>query len=50
MIGPEKLRRLSRAAEAWLAAHPESAQLEVRFEAVGIREGRLVRVDALVSS
>jgi Holliday junction resolvase-like predicted endonuclease len=50
MIGPEKLRRLSRAAEAWLAAHPECAQLEVRFEAVGIREGRLVRVDALVSS
>jgi Holliday junction resolvase-like predicted endonuclease len=49
MIGPEKLRRLSRAAEAWLAAHPECAQLEVRFEAVGIRDGRLVRVDALVS-
>jgi putative endonuclease len=44
MVGPEKLRRLLRAAETWLAAHPECAGLEVRVEAVGVREGRLQRV------
>lgn len=44
MVGPEKVRRLVRAAETWLAAHPECAALEVRLEAVGIREGRLQRV------
>jgi putative endonuclease len=44
MVGPEKLRRLRRAAETWLAAHPECASLEVRVEAVGVREGRLRRV------
>jgi putative endonuclease len=44
MVGPEKLRRLLRAAETWLAAHPECASLEVRLEAVGVREGRLRRV------
>jgi putative endonuclease len=49
MVGREKLRRLSQAAETWLAAHPECARLEARFEAVGIRDGRLVRVDAPVA-
>jgi putative endonuclease len=44
MVGPEKLRRLRRAAETWLAAHPECTSLEVRVEAVGVREGRLRRV------
>jgi putative endonuclease len=44
MVGPEKLRRLTRAAETWLAAHPEYRALEVRFEAVGIRRGRVDRV------
>jgi putative endonuclease len=44
MVGPEKLRRLTRAAETWLAGHPECAGLEVRFEAVGIHAGRLQRV------
>jgi putative endonuclease len=44
MIGREKVRRLLRAAEAWLAAHPELAALEVEFEAIGIRAGRLRRV------
>jgi putative endonuclease len=46
MIGPEKLRRLARAAETWLATHPSCAGLEIAFEAVGIQKGRLVRVDA----
>jgi putative endonuclease len=44
MVGPEKLRRLTRAAESWLAAHPECAGLEVRFEVVGVRQGRLDRI------
>jgi putative endonuclease len=44
MIGPEKIRRLTCAAETWLAAHPACAELEVRFEAVGIQGRRLRRV------
>jgi putative endonuclease len=44
MVGAEKQRRLLRAAEAWLAAHPDHGRLEVRLEAVGIAEGRLRRV------
>ncbi len=44
MIGPEKQRRLALAAETWLAAHPDGAGLEVSFEAVALREGRLRRV------
>jgi Holliday junction resolvase-like predicted endonuclease len=44
MIGVEKLRRLARAGECWLATHPEAAGLEVVYEAVGLREGRLRRV------
>ena len=44
MVGPEKSRRLVRAAETWLAARPDCAGLEVRFEAVAIGAGRLRRV------
>ncbi len=44
MIGPEKARRVRRAAEAWLAARPELSGLEVQFDAVADREGRLERV------
>ena len=47
MVDAEKQRRLRRAAEAWLAAHPELDRLEVRFDVVSEREGRLQRlVDA----
>jgi putative endonuclease len=46
MVGPEKQRRIRRAAEAWLAAHPENAGLEVRFDIVAVRGGRLARVQA----
>jgi putative endonuclease len=47
MVGPEKQRRLRRAAEAWLAAHPEVAGLEVSFHVIALREGKLHRlVDA----
>ena len=44
MVGPEKQRRLRRAAEAWLAAHPELAGLEASFEVVADRGGRIERV------
>jgi putative endonuclease len=44
MVGPEKQRRLRRAAETWLAAHPETADLEVSFDVVAVRGGRLERV------
>jgi len=48
MVGPEKQRRLRRAAEAWLASHPELAQLEISFDVIAVREGKLQRVsDAL---
>lgn len=42
MVGPEKLRRVRRAAAAWLAAHPEAAGLEIGFEVAAVR-GRRVR-------
>jgi putative endonuclease len=44
MVGPEKQRRLRRAAEAWLAAHHQLDGLDVRFDVVVEREGRLVRL------
>ena len=44
MVTEEKQRRLRRAAEAWLAAHPEAAGLEARFDVVALRDGRLERL------
>ncbi len=44
MVGPEKQRRLRRAAETWLAGHPELQRLEVRFDVVAERAGRLERI------
>ena len=44
MVGPEKVARLRRAAEAWLAAHPELDSLELTFEVVAVRGGRFERV------
>ncbi|MGH2997321.1 MAG: YraN family protein [Gaiellaceae bacterium] len=44
MVGDEKRRRLRRAAEAWLARHPELAELEVRFDVVALTPRGLVRV------
>ena len=46
MVGPEKQARLRRAAEAWLAARPELQELEMSFEVVAERAGRLERVRA----
>jgi putative endonuclease len=44
MVGPEKQRRLRHAAEAWLALHPELDGLEVSFDVLAQRAGRLERV------
>ncbi|HET7568929.1 MAG TPA: YraN family protein, partial [Gaiellaceae bacterium] len=44
MVTAEKQRRLRRAAESWLAARPELAALEVGFDVVAIRDGRVERV------
>jgi putative endonuclease len=44
MVGPEKRRRLRRAAEGWLAAHAELAGLDARFDVVAVRSGRLERL------
>jgi len=46
MVGPEKLRRVRRAAEAWLAAHPELAGLEVGLEVAAVHGGRVERIPA----
>jgi putative endonuclease len=44
MVDEEKQRRIRRAADAWLAAHPEHAGLEVSFDVICVDEGRLVRL------
>ena len=44
MVTPEKQWRLRRAAEAWLAAHPEHGGCRMRFDVVAERGGRLERV------
>ena len=42
-VGPEKARRVRRAALAWLALRPELAELDVRLEAVAVHGRRIVR-------
>lgn len=43
-VGPEKIRRVRRAAETFLAARPALAGLEVVLEAAAVRGGRVERV------
>ena len=43
-VGPEKERRVRRAAAAWLARRPELADLDVALEVVAVRRGRIERV------
>jgi putative endonuclease len=42
-VGAEKTRRLRRAAEGWLAQRPDFADLDVSFEVVAVRSGRIER-------
>ena len=44
MIGAEKVRRVRAASEAWLAAHPELAELSVELEGVSVRGRHVERV------
>lgn len=44
MVTPEKQRRVRRAAETWLAAHPELRGLDVSFDVIAVWEGRLQRI------
>jgi putative endonuclease len=41
MVTPEKVRRLRRAAETWLAANPDALGCELRFDVAAERTGRL---------
>jgi putative endonuclease len=43
-VTSEKQRRVRRAAEAWLAARTELASLQVAFDVVTVRDGRLERL------
>ncbi len=43
MVDDEKQRRLRRAADGWLARHPETAGLRVSFDVVAVRSGQLER-------
>jgi putative endonuclease len=44
MVDVEKVRRIRRATETWLARRPELRGLEVRFDVVTEAQGRLRRV------
>jgi Holliday junction resolvase-like predicted endonuclease len=41
MVTQEKVRRVRRAAEAWLAARPDLVTLRVRFDVIADRKGHL---------
>ena len=41
MVDARKARRVRRAAAAWIARHPEAAGLEVRFDVIAERAGRI---------
>jgi Holliday junction resolvase-like predicted endonuclease len=43
-VGPEKERRLRRAAEGFLARNPGLAELEIGFEVAAVRGWRVERV------
>jgi putative endonuclease len=44
MVDRFKLSQLRRAADGWLARHPEARGLEIRFDLVADRSGRLEHV------
>jgi putative endonuclease len=44
MVGWHKQDRLRRAAEAWLAEHPEAAEWEVRFDVVSVTPRGVTRL------
>jgi len=42
-VGPRQQRRIIAAAAAWLAAHPQHGELDMRFDVVLVVPGRLPR-------
>jgi putative endonuclease len=44
MVDDRKARRVRRAATAWIARHPEAATLDVRFDVIAERAGRIEHV------
>jgi putative endonuclease len=44
MVTPVKIERIRRAASAWLATNRDAAGLEVRFDVVAVRRGRIEQV------
>ncbi len=44
MVGNEKRRRIRRAAETWLYAHPDLAALDICFEVVAVTGRRAERI------
>lgn len=42
-LQPRQQRRIAAAASAWLAAHPDDAESDIRFDAVLVAPGRLPR-------
>ncbi len=44
MVTPVKIERIRRAAGAWLVAHRELGGLDVRFDVVAVRAGRIEQV------
>jgi putative endonuclease len=44
MVDEEKLSRMRRAAETWLAAHPACLGLDCSFEVIAVRAGALERI------
>jgi putative endonuclease len=43
-VSPEKQRRIRRAADTWLAAHPDHDGVAIGFDVVAVRAGRLERL------
>jgi Holliday junction resolvase-like predicted endonuclease len=43
-VGPEKQRRVRRAAEGFLARHPELAGLDIVLEVAAVRSGGVERI------
>jgi putative endonuclease len=43
-VSPEKQRRIRRAADTWLAAHPDLDGVAIGFDVVAVRAGRLERL------
>ena len=41
MVDERKVRHVRRAASAWLALHPELRGLDVRFDVIAVRAGRI---------